>query len=377
MGSYRSKEFNQRVLRLSHLYNQPTWSQICAQGEKELPFNEHKYLITQTRKFHLERSPYYTRKCSKVITRTRHLDSSIKVRLAFAHICHLVEKMKHIIIELAIFNDIQVQDQRLQEAHKCVIKSHVNYQRRIEDEDIEDGGTIIHTAEVHRYIHRVKKPNRSKPRSINSVYTTTAYPLINSPFVESPKSYISFLSMDSEQPPLKALNIATNLAYHYQRFHKRKGTKYNRIGPLTVPYKISHNEDSTPIFILNVPSFNQRQSSHMLGFDGPIETWGEEFDEESIMRHLLGSKPTNKVMNDDDFISFDEFDKPLIVLADPSVHPIVIQSLKDKWCESPWAKELGQRNGILTTVLYEDQPVAHFKLAPRTGRIISIWERKS
>jgi hypothetical protein len=85
MGLFRSKEFNERVIRLTHLDSFDLLLRFLGNEEFTLSAIELKHIVYQSRKFHLDRSSTYKIVCGETLSRTRKFDSSIKVRLAYAH----------------------------------------------------------------------------------------------------------------------------------------------------------------------------------------------------------------------------------------------------------------------------------------------------
>jgi hypothetical protein len=354
MGKYRSREFNERVLRLANLDSHNLSMRFAGDDHFELSSNEANYMIIQSKKLHLDQSPTYAISCSEVLSRTRNLDSSIKVRLAYAHACYQVEKIKYIIREIQLLNDEQTRED---------------------------------TQEIYRYRHHVNQPNRSKFNSLEPCYLTSCYPVIDRSIVENKQSYKIFTSIDCQQAPLEAIKIATHLVDKHDPNHR---IHYAQLGHLTLPYPMKNKDLSKNTLILNIPSQAQRQSTLNLGLNDLSKEWDDHQDTKNLIRHLYGLKPMHKVLDDEQYIkqlicvvgSNDGLPShcvynSLIIVADSTVHSLVVRELKKEWKEPLWATRLGQHNGILTSVVYKEHPKTHFKLAPRSGRIISAWERRS
>ena len=354
MGSYRDREFNQRVLRLSHLDKRlvnPKTEEIadgyCQKVDAEncIAKIENDYLENRASRLNLSKSEHYIETGVRLLARTRAWEPSIEIRLKYHHLRYRVEKVADILLAL---------------------------------ESLKDEQNSNYPIEIFKYMRKGRKPNRVAPKKV--VSDIGADPYLK--FVENENWCRSHFSVDAEQAPLEALNHATNIAHHYQKNHDGEGVEYINYGHLTIPYRFDDKNTSktNPIAILNIPSPSQRYTSTLLGVDDPSKNWKEDFNEPRFERHLLGLSTNLKKMSAEDLVhqaiaSVKTFNR-VVILSDPSIHHQVKLSLKKHWIESPWAKSLGQRNGVLTLCSYKTPPVAHYKLAPRTGRFISVWERK-
>jgi hypothetical protein len=403
MGSYRDREFNQRVLRLTLLNDE-----LISGGayEDELSYEEKKKLRQHMKRRNLIKpqdkwtiddtkekiNQHYWDLSSTILVKTRSQDTSIEVRLAFAHICYHLKKIRHIIRDLELNKDEHIEPTRQVKLFTSVVKP---------DKDVEPDFYRPQSEELHKYWHKVRRPHFSFTALIRPVYLTPFYPIFNQSFVERPGSYKSFVSVDCEQSPLEAVNIATRLAYDstpQNRLH------YAQLGHMTRPFKMKKKYSDKSTMILNIPNKDQRQSTLNLGLNNPRIDWFQDLNHKRVVRHLLGLKPTKRVMSDEKYLTQllnavesndDDLrylfstvvrsngDKPayspiqtLIILADPTVHPLVVSRLQERWREPKWAKDFGQRNGGFTTVKYKNSGVTHFRLAPRTDRVIGVWERK-
>ena len=435
MGRYRSREFNERVMRLTDLDLSPTIEQSYNEEphEYELMSPEEKRRLQWQAKergllsdkhteccsksdctFHVMKdllktcpvedcglkedkvkaieSDDYFETCSIAIVRGRSIEPSLEVRLAYAHIHYKLKKLRFVIGDLESSKDDRLEP----------VKQTQRFEAEIDDEDdIELEGDRPSSHELYMYLHMASKPHSCFALNINPICITAFYPLSQTLFTERLGSYKSFVSVDCEQAPLEAVNIATRLAYDStpdNRIH------YAQLGHLTRPFKMKPKSSDYSTLILNIPNKDQRQSTLNLGINDPRMDWFQSFDHKRVTQHLLGLKPTRRVINDETYLTqlidavesndadlrhrFSTIvgsngDQPayspiqtLIVLADPLVHPFVTGRLQKLWDEPEWAKNYGQRNGILTTVKYEDSEAPHFRLAPRTDRIIGVWERR-